>query len=497
MGVVVRQSIKSVIITVVGAIMGIAVTILSMRYFPKIEYGFTQNLQKIGTQLSLIGVFGFNYAVLIQSHKYPPGHSKRNAYLTLCAIVPIVFTLAICGLLFLFKDSFLALYKQEDRIMMKDFFLTFPILTILTVGIYWLSSYLQAIQKNALQNFASEIVLRIGYIALIVAFALGWINYTQFIYAFACIFIIPLAYLYYIAKRLGNLKFTLKIQLPLSEIKETFRFSGYHMLTAVSTVLIFQLDAILLGPLSAGGLEAIAVYAVATLAVSLLRTPTRVIATTAVPSFSQHYLAGDLKGLKLIFERSCIIMQILAVGAFAFILLNIDTIQHLINQLKSGYDAIGVLLIILMIGQVADMITGFNYQILSVSKYYRFNFWISILLLVIVFVLNYIFIQDYGIYGAAWATTIGLTVFNILKSWFVWKKLKMQPFSKKSLLVFLFALLTFAIAWIIPNTGFYYLDVVLKNLVFGGLFLGLLLKGSVSEELNGVVMNLIKNKKLF
>lgn len=497
MGVVVRQSVKSVIITFAGALLGVVVTVLSMRYFPKIEYGFTQNLLKITTQISFLSIFGFNYAVLIQSQRYPQGHPKRNAFLTLCALFPAALSLIISGSLFLFKDLLTSFYKPEDRVMMLKYFTTFPILNLLTVASYWLSGYLQSIQKNALQNLAMEVILRVGYLGIVVAYALDWLGYSNFIYGFLVVYTIPVAYLYLVARKIGHLRFSFKFQFSKEEIKETIRFSGYHMLTAVSSVLIFQLDAILLGPLATGGLQAIAIYSVASLAISLLRNPSRVIAATTIPSFSQHYLAGDLKGLKNLFDRSCVNMQLFAFGIFAFVVLDFDFIGYIAEMVKEGYGIVNGILFILVLGQIADMITGFNYQIISISKYYRFNFWISVVLLVIVFGLNYILIQDYGMYGAACATSVGLIIFNLLKSWFVWRKLKMQPFSKKSLWAFLSAMGALFIAWIIPETGFFYLDFILKNLLLAGIFLICILKLNISEEVNGIIHNLWRKKKLF
>ncbi|HET8573871.1 MAG TPA: polysaccharide biosynthesis C-terminal domain-containing protein [Edaphocola sp.] len=492
MGVVVRQSVKSVIITIIGIVLGGIVTVLSMRYFPKSEYGFTQNLIKITLQASFLGLFGFNFAVLIHGQRYPPGHPSRGAFMTVCAAFPVLFSLLITIAFFAFKSWFLSLYNADDRVMMQQFFAIFPLLTLLTVAATWLSSYLQSIQKNALQNLAQEVLFRIAYIGLIVCYGLKWLSFSQFIWLFLAIWLIPVGYLLFIALHVGKLQLTVKIPFPRSEIKEIVRFSGYHMLTAVSTVLIFQLDAILLGPLAANGLAAVAVYSVATLAISMLRNPTRVIATTAVPSFSRAYKEGNIRQLSQLFDRSCVNMQIIALGMFAFILLDMDFIQRVVTMIKEGYDGIKALIVILMIGQMADMISGFNYQVLSVSKYYRFNFWISVGLLVLVFGLNYVLIQDFGIYGAAWATTIGMIVFNIVKSWFVWKKLRMQPFSKKSLLVLGAATIAFLAAWLIPETGFQYLDLGIKNMLLGGIFLGLILKWRVSDEIRGLMVSIKK-----
>jgi len=493
MGVVVRQSVKSVIITIVGIVLGGIVTVLSMRYFPKSEYGFTQTLIKVTVQASLLGLFGFNYAVLIHGQRYPKGHPNRNAFMTICAAFPVIFSLLITVLFFAFKGKILSFYNTGDQQMMSQFFAIFPLLTLLTVVVNWLSAFLQSIQKNALQNLAQEVLFRIVYIGLIICYGMKWLTFGQFIWLFLAAWSIPICYLLFIALSAGKLRFTIKIALPKLEIKELVRFSGYHMLTGVSTTLILQLDAILLAPLAANGLAAVAVYSVATLAISMLRNPTRVIATTAVPSFSIAYKEGNLRKLSHLFNRSCVNMQIIALGMFAFILLDIDFIQQVVAMVKDGYGSIKWLIIILMFGQIADMISGFNHQILSVSKYYRFNFWISVGLLALVFALNYILIQDFGIYGAAWATSIGLIVFNIVKSWFVWKKLKMQPFSKKSLMVLLAGAIAFAVAWLIPQTGFQYLDLAIKNLLLGGIFLRLILKWQVSDEIHGIVMS-IKNK---
>lgn len=425
MGVVVRQSVKSVFITMAGILLGALVTVLSIRFFPKIEYGFTQNLLKICTQASFLGLFGFNYTVLIYGPRYHLDDPKRSSILTLSALLPLAFSIIIALSFWLFKTPFLNLYGPEDREMMAQLYAIFPLLTLLVVATTWLSFYLLSVQKNALQSLAMEVLFRIAYIALIALYGLKAIDFHQFIWGFLGAWLIPTGYLALLCFKVGKLKFSTKILLSFKEIKELFQFSGYHMLTAVSTVLIFQMDAILLGPLDSEGLEAIAVYSVASLAISMLRNPTRVIANSAVPSFTQRYKEGNLHELKALFDRSCVNMQVIAFGMLAFILLDIGFIKDVVTSIHPGYEAIKWLIIILLIGQVVDMSSGFNFHIISISKYYRFNFWISIALLVIVLGLNFLLIKSHGVYGAAWATTSGMIVFSVAKSVFVWRKLKM------------------------------------------------------------------------
>src|SRR5690606_35503527 len=136
---------------------------------------------------------------------------------------------------------------------------------------------------------------------------------------------------------------------------------GYHMLTVISTVLIQMLYAILLGPPSINGLEGIAVYSIAAFAISSLRKPTRVVGLAATPSFSQHYLEGKIRQLRDLFNRSALNMQLIGWGMFILVYQNIENIVTIIELVKPGYDAIHGLILILMLGQLADMITGLNY----------------------------------------------------------------------------------------------------------------------------------------
>src|SRR5690606_38427532 len=112
--------------------------------------------------------------------------------------------------------------------------------------------------------------------------------------------------------------------------------------------------------LSADGLEAIAVYAIATLVISSLRNPTRVIGVAATPSLSQHYLEGKIRELRELFNRSAWNMQIIGWGMFILVYLNIENMVAIIGLIKPGYGAVHGLILILMIGQLADMITGLN-----------------------------------------------------------------------------------------------------------------------------------------
>jgi O-antigen/teichoic acid export membrane protein len=498
MGIVVRQSIKSIAVTFAGVLLGGLVTVLFARFFTKADYGFTRNLTQIAFTFSYLGLFGFNATLLIFGQKYPPGHPARGTFLSLCVFFPLLFSLMVCAAYFIFRDRFLSFYNAADARMLQRYLVLFPLLTFFTVLVSWMESYLQSLHKTALQSFAREVLLRVGCITLIILFALKALSFSVFLWLYVLLYLTPFAFLLWIAWRAGGLVFEFKKGMfSVKEVKEILRFSGYQMLTVIGYVLIMQLDIILLGPLAKDGLEAVAVYSIAVLCVSMIRNPTRVIGLAATPTFTQHYQDRKIKALRDLFNRSALNMQLFAVGMFLLVYLNINSIEYVMSFIKEGYGAIKALILILMIGQLADMVTGLNYELIGVTKYYRFNFWIAVGLLALVFPLNYFLIKAMGINGAAWATTIGLVVFNIVKTVFLRKKLKMQPLQKKTFLIVIAGLLAGGIAWLIPVLGNVFLDVTLRSGVFILIFWSLSFKLKISQELNELTINIIKKRKFY
>lgn len=499
MGIVVRQSIKSVIVTLAGVVLGALIMILSTHFFSKSEFGFRENLIKIALQVSYIGLFGFNFTLLIYGQKYPPGHKARGTFLTITAVIPLLFSLVVSSCYFLFDNYLAFIYKNKyDADMMDRYLVLFPLLTLFSAAINWLEGYLQSLHKTALQNFAREILARIIYITLIILFSLQLISFNTFIWLYVILYLIPFAFLLIIAMKTPGFRFEYKRGLfSVTELKEIFRFSGYHMLTVVSSVLILSLDAVLLAPLDKNGFEAVAVYSVATLAISMLRNPTRIIGMVAIPTFTKSYNENDLKTLSNLFTRSAINMQIIGLGMFTLVYLNIDNIQEVMSVIKTGYSQIKILIMILMIGQLSDMVTGLNFELIGVTKYYRFNFWIAIVLLLLVLILNFFLINQIGIYGAAWATTIGLVIFNIAKTVFLWKKMKMQPFSPSSIKILICVIIAGGISWAIPYLYNVYMDAIVRSSVFCILLWFSLYKTKASGELNEITVNIIKKRRLY
>jgi O-antigen/teichoic acid export membrane protein len=114
-------------------------------------------------------------------------------------------------------------------------------------------------------------------------------------------------------------------------------------------------------------------------------------------------------------------------------------------------------------------------------------------------------VPRYGIFGAAWSTTITVTVFNTIKGIYLWKKLQMVPVSKNTLLVIVAAMPPLAAGYFFPHL----FDETVKNYFY--ISIDALLRGSVifiayalmllwlrpSKDLEEYLASVKKNKRLF
>lgn len=91
--------------------------------------------------------------------------------------------------------------------------------------------------------------------------------------------------------------------------------------------------------------------------------------------------------------------------------------------------------------------TGLNSQIIATSTYWRFEFFTGIILLSLALPLNYILTKNMGVIGPAVSNLIAFTIYNSIRCAFLWKKVKMQPFTMKSLLTVLLGIGCYAICY--------------------------------------------------
>lgn len=114
-----------------------------------------------------------------------------------------------------------------------------------------------------------------------------------------------------------------------------------------------------------------------------------------------------------------------------------------------------------------DLATGFNGNIISMSKYYRYNIVFMIFLAVLTIGLNYYFLQHtgLGIAGVALATAISLTLYNIVKISFNYYKFKVHPLTIEMIFVSIITTMAITVAIILPDFNNNFLNLIYKPFI--------------------------------
>lgn len=494
MGIVFRQSVKSTIVSFTGTLLG-ALTILGYTYaLDPQAYGFTRNVLNQGGLLQMIALLGIGGAVNTFVLRFPPG-AKRNTIFTLSLFVPLLAVAIMVVPYLAFRSSVIGWYNVGDRPLVGQYYLLLPVLVLLWSYMSLLEWYLIGQNKSAISIFMREVVLRIVNLAVIGLFYFKLISFTTFIVATVLIYGIPPCILFFLAFRTEAFRLQLDWKaLSRQEYWQLTHFSWYHLLTSVSIIAMTYIDSSLLGILSLQGVAAVAIYTTAGFFATLVTVPFRAMASAIQPTFNHAYLSGDESKLHDVFQRSAINAQIVSVMMVVIVACNLHNATAI---LQPAYRSMVPVVLILLIGRLADMITGFNTEVITVSKYYKFNFRISALLLALIIGCCYLLIPRFDIQGAAWATTISLILFNIGKAVFLYARFRLQPFSIHTFQVLFAGAVAGLAGYYLPYIVNPFVDAILRTVLMVLVYGVLLFWLRPSEDLTNYLRSIREKKRLF
>src|SRR6185436_13616181 len=160
-----------------------------------------------------------------------------------------------------------------------------------------------------------------------------------------------------------------------------------------------------------------------------IETPLYSIERIAGAKISHAFSINNMEEIKQIYYRSVRILFLF--GGFLAICI-ITNIHDFLKLLQPDFnDAAGVT-IILSIGSIINMATGVNSPIIINSSKYVWGVIFLSILLVISVILNMLFIPKFGIEGAAIATGVASTLYNLMKFIYIWKKFGLQPYDMRT-----------------------------------------------------------------
>ncbi len=485
MGVVLRQSLANTIITYIGFGVG-AVNILFLytKILPAEYFGLVTFILATGAILMPLMAFGVHNTMVkyFNAHRY----AQKDGFLSLMLLSPLLAIVPLALLTFVFYDAIAAILGQENPIVKAYIWYVFLVglaLAYFEVFYAWSKVHL----KSVFGNFMKEVFVRLGVSALLGCYYFGWIDLDVFLKALVGLYLLRTvimkiyAYLLYFPK--------LSFHFP-KKTKEILTYSILIILGGSAALILLEIDKVMINQFIA--IENVAYYSVAVFIATVIIVPSRAMHQITYPLTAELLDAKDHQELKKLYQKTSLTLFIASGLLFLLIVLNLNDLYLLMpEEYRGGFQ------IVFLIGlaRVLDSLLGNNNAILYNSKYYRIVLVFGVALALLTILLNVLLIPKMGIIGAALASLVAISIFNILKVWYVYSKFHMLPFTNGTfkilltllLLGFLFSYLQFPFH---PSV-----NIFLKSILISLMYLGILYRFDISEDITGILKKWLKKNR--
>lgn len=442
-----RQSIISSVVIYIG----FAVGLFNMYLFTKegifitSEYGLYNAFIAIATIMMAFS----NLAMPSYIYKFYPYYKdhlpfKKNDQLTIAVVVSTIgFTLVVLAGI-LMKGIVVRKYSTNA----PEIVIYYNWIFILGFGLMVyniLEAYAWQLHKSVFTNFLKEVLWRIFITVLIVLFSTGIIdNFDLFIrlFSFSYPFIALVLLLYLVFTK--KIHFTFKISIVSRRFfKSILRLCSFVYAGSLIFTIAQVFDSLVIASVLKDALGKLAVYSVAQNIAGMISVPQRGIVSASIPHLSKAWKDKNMGLLQRIYTRSSISMLLFACGLFSLIVLNF-TDAVITFDLKGTYLDGYYVVILLGLTKIVDMGTGVNSQIIGTSTYWRFEMLSGVVLILCMLPLSYVMTVEYGIVGTGIASVISISIYNIVRIAFLWKKFRLFPFTVQTLYTILLAATCYA-----------------------------------------------------
>ncbi len=478
MGVIQRQGIKNTISSYVGIILGfVSLIIIQPRFLKPEEIGLVRWLFACSTLIASFIPLGAANMTIKYFPMFKDEKSGHHGFFGFMMIFPLVgFIIAAAGMM-IFKEFFIAQYRRESPLFVEYFNYIFPFSLFLAFSSI-VTYYLLGLFKTTVPNYLSDVYVRLSYVVLIFVYYFKLVTLPQFIGGYVAVFALQL--LLIIIYLLKVDKPSLKIDwafLKKIGIAEVVSFALLLSMSSMASLGIKTLDSVLLGKFYAPAV--VGIYAIVSFIPTIIETPLNALDRIVTAKVAHSIVINEIDEIKDVFYKSVKYLSI--IGALLFVGINTN-IQFLLHMVGKDY-ALGVHVVwILSIGTLINMMGGANSSILVYSSRHWQVALLLLGLVILSFIGNMLLVPIFGMEGAAMATAGSVSLFTILRLVFVYKKFGFQPYDANTVKIIAILLLCVGINFVLPVLSSDILNIILRSVTLGGLFVILVYALNILSE---------------
>ncbi|MDX1906044.1 MAG: polysaccharide biosynthesis C-terminal domain-containing protein [Bacteroidia bacterium] len=485
MGIVQRQGIQNTILSYAGVLLGMVnKLILFNAWLTKGQFGLIELLATfmvVGSELSQLGVTKIIARFFPYFHKHPV---REGSFVFFVLGYTLGGYLLLVMFLEVFRGPIMGLYAENAPLFSGAYGYILPI--TLSYTLYRvLGTLSQSLLKSVIPNLTFHVVLRLAHMGLILLYHFEWLSLDVFLSAFVWSHFIPglivLTYLLWLRKPRLRVDWRIFRSRPAMLM---YRYGLYSSLGEMALILIGKVDLVMLGWMV--GEASAGTYAIAFYIASLIQIPGRALGAITHPLVAGHLKNNRLAEIQVLYQKSSINGLVACCWVLIGLWVNLGFLFELTPKHADGYWSA----ILLGISALLNVGTGINRSIIINSRYFRFDLWANIGLLVVAVGSNLLLIPRMGITGAAVATTVSIGLYNLACSLFVWARLRMQPFTWQTLGLLGITAVVLGVGMIIPPAENPLISIILRSVVVTALYVPAVLIFRLSSDISGAAENI-------
>lgn len=496
MGIVLKQSFRNTLI-IYGAFLigGINTIVFYPRILESEFYGLVTFLLSSTNVIMPLVAFGVHFTIVKFFSSYQT-KNQRDKFLSSVILLPIIIALPL-GYFWDYMHEWIMKKVTEENKGIESYTFSIYIISICCAYFELFYSWTKVQLNTVFGNVLKELWNRGVVMLLLLAVFLELITKEQFIYFLTGAYIlrtmVMMCYAFYIYLP----KFYFKLP---DNYKEILKYSGYIILAGSAGAILLDIDKIMIP--GKDTIEKAAYYTVAVFIGSFIEAPSRAMTQILQPLTSKSLNESDNNEVESLYKKSSI--NLLLVGGLFFILVNCGVHELFKLMPEKGYAGGELVVLMISLAKLYNMFLGNNGAIISNSKFYRITLPLGLGSAFGVYFLNKLFYfnLELGTNGLALSTLIIYFTFNSIKLWFVRAKFAMTPFTNKSLNMLAIILILFVSFYFwnftIPSFEVFnfniapIINIILKSILITILYLFLVIKLSISEQINELLKRFIK-----
>jgi O-antigen/teichoic acid export membrane protein len=487
MGIVVNQSIKNTIITYIGFAIGAANTLFMYPHFlgEKI-YGLTGYILSSANIIFPLMAFGVHNTLVKFFTQYKT-EKEKGEFLTFVMILPLLVLIPL-GLIGAFFYTDIATFLSRENPIIFDYTWQIPVIGLCMGYFEIFYAWVKVHMQSVFGSFVKEVLLRVFISIFLFAVYFGTISVETFVDILMGIYLLTTLVMLFYANKVQRIQFSLKVP---ENVKAVLTYSLFIILSGSIANMLLDIDKTMIGQYIK--IENIAYYSVAIFIATVISVPSRAMHQITYPITAKLMTEGKHDELNDLYKKTSITLQIVGGLVLVGILVNINELYLLLPVNYRG----GIFVVFVIgISKYFDLILGNNNAIIFNSKYYKAVLFLGLFLAVLAISLNDYFIPIYGINGAAIATLISITLYSLAKLLFVVLKMNLYPFTLKNIYALAIGLICFFIFYYWDFTFHPIVNIGLKSVLVSAVYVGLIYKAKLSEEINNVILNVMKKLKM-